>query len=588
MNTNSEIKVSKSELINTFSDIDIRINQLHQRSSTDFMKLNDYLKDYHKKTRIISENATRIFETISGGKDMDLIKELSSIHHRLEEYRRNLRLHDSQRLGTLKEVLLKCDQLSVILKNLRQDFTTLKFLSTNFSIISNYNESGKDLNENINIWNSEINSLHQSLVSVSNSIENFREKISGHTRTVAARVENSVDVYQNLSRETIKNIDLVTLKNLESKLQFPLLKEKSVESSKSINDIITHLQYHDIIRQKIEHIQKSHQKIIQDLNSTVTDNESGNSCSADDYSKIGDIIDLQAAQLLLVSKEYQNALNVITRNFQDIARDLTTISGISDKFSLKDSSSGVTLLKQIKDQLDKGIIMLDLNNYAIINAEYQLAQEKLEELSSQMKQLIKPLLIRFTGMINNSKNSAAKGNSGSGVFSQIISLLNDIEIKNHDILQNINEIRNLTGSIFISDNTDMWENQLELDRLQLMVKISKILDSLDKDNEELDSVLNQNRELNNTILEKIENTINKGDYYEYFENIVEEVIGNLNDINGRIRPSANIDKKAANLNEIKGSYTMESERVIHEKVVSGNENPIAGSLPNDENDIEFF
>jgi predicted nucleic acid-binding Zn-ribbon protein len=588
MNTNSEIKVSKSELINTFSDIDIRINQLHQRSSTDFMKLNDYLKDYHKKTRIISENATRIFETISGGKDMDLIKELSSIHHRLEEYRRNLRLHDSQRLGTLKEVLLKCDQLSVILKNLRQDFTTLKFLSTNFSIISNYNESGKDLNENINIWNSEINSLHQSLVSVSNSIENFREKISGHTRTVAARVENSVDVYQNLSRETIKNIDLVTLKNLESKLQFPLLKEKSVESSKSINDIITHLQYHDIIRQKIEHIQKSHQKIIQDLNSTVTDNESGNSCSADDYSKIGDIIDLQAAQLLLVSKEYQNALNVITRNFQDIARDLTTISGISDKFSLKDSSSGVTLLKQIKDQLDKGIIMLDLNNYAIINAEYQLAQEKLEELSSQMKQLIKPLLIRFTGMINNSKNSAAKGNSGSGVFSQIISLLNDIEIKNHDILQNINEIRNLTGSIFISDNTDMWENQLELDRLQLMVKISKILDSLDKDNEELDSVLNQNRELNNTILEKIENTINKGDYYEYFENIVEEVIGNLNDINGRIRPSANIDKKAANLNDIKGSYTMESERVIHEKVVSGNENPIAGSLPNDENDIEFF
>jgi predicted nucleotidyltransferase len=588
MNKNSEIKVSKSELINTFSDIDIRINQLHQRSSTDFMKLNDYLKDYHKKTRIISENATRIFETISGGKDMDLIKELSSIHHRLEEYRRNLRLHDSQRLGTLKEVLLKCDQLSVILKNLRQDFTTLKFLSTNFSIISNYNESGKDLNENINIWNSEINSLHQSLVSVSNSIENFREKISGHTRTVAARVENSVDVYQNLSRETIKNIDLVTLKNLESKLQFPLLKEKSVESSKSINDIITHLQYHDIIRQKIEHIQKSHQKIIQDLNSTVTDNESGNSCSADDYSKIGDIIDLQAAQLLLVSKEYQNALNVITRNFQDIARDLTTISGISDKFSLKDSSSGVTLLKQIKDQLDKGIIMLDLNNYAIINAEYQLAQEKLEELSSQMKQLIKPLLIRFTGMINNSKNSAAKGNSGSGVFSQIISLLNDIEIKNHDILQNINEIRNLTGSIFISDNTDMWENQLELDRLQLMVKISKILDSLDKDNEELDSVLNQNRELNNTILEKIENTINKGDYYEYFENIVEEVIGNLNDINGRIRPSANIDKKAANLNDIKGSYTMESERVIHEKVVSGNENPIAGSLPNDENDIEFF
>lgn len=586
MDKNSGIKISKSELINTFSDIDIRINKLHQRSSSDFMKLNDYLKDYHKKTRIISENATRIFETISGGKDMDLIKDLSSIHHRLEEYRRNLRNHDSQRLGTLKEVFLKCDQLSVILKNLRQDFTTLKFLSTNFSLISNYNESGKDLNENIDIWNSEINSLHQSLVSVSSDVEIFREKISGHIRNVAARVENSLDVYQNLSRETIKNIDLVTLKNLESKLQFPLLKEKSTESSKSINDIITHLQYHDIIRQKIEHIQRSHQKIINDLNSTVSGQESSNGCSAEDYSKIGDIIDLQAAQLLLVSKEYQNALNVITRNFQHIARDLTTISGLSDKFSLKDSNSGVTLLKQIKDQLDQGIIMLDLNNYAIINAEYQLAREKLDDVSGQLKHLIKPLLIRFTGMINTRKTGP--GNSGSGVFSQIISLLNDIEIKNHDIKQNVNEIRNLTKSIFISDNIEMWENQLEIDRLQLMVKISKILASLDKDNEELDNVLTQNRELNNTILEKIENTINKGDYYEYFEEIVEEVIGNLNAINHKIRPSGDSDRKAANLSDIKTSYTMESERVIHDKVVSGNDDLVPDSLTNEDNEVEFF
>ena len=35
------------------------------------------------------------------------------------------------------------------------------------------------------------------------------------------------------------------------------------------------------------------------------------------------------------------------------------------------------------------------------------------------------------------------------------------------------------------------------------------------------SVLIQNRDLNNYILEKIENAINKVDYYDYFENIVE-------------------------------------------------------------------
>jgi predicted nucleotidyltransferase len=590
MDKNPGIKVSKNELINTFSDIDIKINKLHQRSSSDFMKLNDYLKDYHKKTRIITENAVRIFETISGGKDMDLIKELSTIHYRLEEYRRSLRNHDTQRLNTLKEVLLKCDQLNVILRNLRQDFTTLKFLSTNYSLISNYNESGTSVNKNLELWNSEINNIHHSLVSVSSNVEQYKQKISDNVNNVASRVENSLDIYQSLSRETIKNIDLVTFKNLESKLQFPMLKEKSVDSSKSINDIITHLQYHDIIRQKIEHIQKSHHKIIVDLNkgSDATDDV----CSAEDYKKIGDIIELQAAQLLLVSKEYQNALNVITRNFQDIARDLSMISDISDKFSHKDSNSGVTLLKQVKDQLDTGIIMLDQNDNTILNAEHKRAQEKFEDLTDQLKQVLKPLLSKFT-RLGDQKTKLQFNASGSGVLSQILSLINDIEIKNHDINERTGEIKTLTKSIFISDDPEMLGNQLELDRLQLMVKISKILDSLDKDNEQLDHVLSQNRELNKNILERIKSTINKSDYYDYFENIVEQVIAQLNGMNDKIKPGMDVDSshsKAANLKEIKKSYTMESERLIHDNVVSGKDELFSDSdtKNENENEVEFF
>ena len=83
--------VSKEELISTFSEIDEKINDLHIRSSADFMQLNIYLKDYHKKTRIISENAFRILETIAGKKDIDLIGELESIHQRLEECREKIK-----------------------------------------------------------------------------------------------------------------------------------------------------------------------------------------------------------------------------------------------------------------------------------------------------------------------------------------------------------------------------------------------------------------------------------------------------------------------------------------------------------------
>jgi len=50
------------------------------------------------------------------------------------------------------------------------------------------------------------------------------------------------------------------------------------------------------------------------------------------FNQIGEIVGLQAEQLILVSREYQNALEVITRNFQIIADDINTISNISNEF----------------------------------------------------------------------------------------------------------------------------------------------------------------------------------------------------------------------------------------------------------------
>jgi hypothetical protein len=591
MNKSTSVKISKSELISTFSDIDVKINDLHERSSSDFIQLNNYLKDYHKKTRIISENAFRIFETVSGEKDMDLIKELGKIHYRLEECIGNINQEDEQKVQDLKEIILKSNQLNITIRNLRQDFTTFKFLSTNYCLIANYEDLDRDRRKKFEVWNTEIQSIQQLLLSLSSHIDSFKEQIAASIGYIELRVEKSLDVFQNLSKETKSNIGSVVLKSLESKLQFPLLKEKSADSSKSINDIITHLQYHDIIRQKIEHIQKSHYKIIDDLNKSIQTKNFIEDCLPEDYIKIGDIIDLQAAQLLLVSKEYQNALNVITKNFLRIAKDMTAISGISDKFSFKDSNSQITLLKQIKDQLDKGIILLDLHNFNEINTEYNEAGKKLDVITDQIKNNIQPSLTRFTSLNSTENNDLHDKVNGSGVLSQIVSLTRDIEAKNHDIIEKLIEIRNLSEKMFALNELESWENQLEMDRLHIMVNISRILDTLDKDNEELDNVLIQNRDLNNYILEKIESTITGSDYYEYFEKIVEQVIALLNGINNKIRPAnteESSDTKADNLREIKTTYTMESERIIHDNVVSGCGGSDTLPVQSADNEVEFF
>jgi len=198
---------------------------------------------------------------------------------------------------------------------------------------------------------------------------------------------------------------------------------------------------------------------------------------------------------------------------------------------------------------------------------------------------------KLTKFRNPEKENPENEISRTNVLSRIISLAEDIEAKNEKICENINEIRNLSISIITSDEIVSWGSQMEQDRIHLMVNISRILDTLDKDNEELDNVLIENKELNSKILEKIENVINKVDYYDYFEKIVEQVINQLNTINHRLKPNdsdKSLENKALNLKEIKTSYTMESERDVHDKVVSGSDLSDTTAAPHKVDEIEFF
>jgi len=591
MNQDNFSIVTRAELIKTFSEIDDKINDLHERSSADFLQLNDYLKDYYKKTTIVSKNAFNILETIAGKKDIDLIEELETILKRLEECREKIKEDDSVKIHILKDLTTRSNQLGIALRNIKQDLTTFRFLSTNYNLISNYEEIEKKWNSELQEWENEMHSLHASLATIATQIDRFREQIVYNIDHLEIKIEKSLKIFINLSKEIKINIDLVHQKNQESKLQFPILKEKASSSSKSINNIITHLQYQDIIRQKIEHIQASHSGIVDDLNKAISQKNIEMSKIPYDYQKIGDIAGLQAAQLLLVSKEYQNALDIITRNFQGLAEDLTTISNISSEFSYKDNNSEITLLKQIRNKLDEGIIMLDLNNFRGMNTEYLSAKRKLEGIAASIKKEINEPLAKLSRLGEQSKNGASNNSGKPSVEYHVTSLARDINTKNNDICKQVDDLQKLSEDLSKIDNLEDWGSQLEQDRIKLMVDISRILDTLDRDNEALDNVLIQNRDLNNYILEKIGNVINKVDYYDYFESIVEQVISQLNSINYRLKPSfaeETREDKAENLKEVKSTYTMESERIVHDQIVSGTEDMENPELQKPEDDIEFF
>ncbi|MCK4920663.1 MAG: hypothetical protein KAS71_06430 [Bacteroidales bacterium] len=586
----SESEMLTEGLIGTFYDIDSRISKLHTHSSEVFLHLNSYLKEYHKKSKIISENASGIFEAIAGDKESNLVTELDVLLGELDSYQNKTEKDNSKDAELLKSLLGKLDYTIVIVRNFKQDLLTLQYLITNYKLAYKFQNTNKELDTTIKEWEILIYEIIFWMSKKEIEIASLRKKIIEVKKITETGKEQSSINIDNLARSLKSTNSIVFKKNKESKHNFAILKEKIKSFSESIGNIITHLQYHDIIRQKIEHVQESHLNIIESLGTeTESEKTSDNKKNTDLNYQIADIVGLQAAQLILVSKEYQNAIEVITSNFQKIASDINDISLISTNFLFEEQNSDVTLLKRIKDNLDEGILLLDNNVSGIISAELKNINKTIDTISTQMQE---KSIKQFKEIGEKDISKYVPDNQKNNIITQIGTMISDILEKNIVIETRLDEILEISKFIPKSVGDDGLGSQLEQEQIRLMVKISRILGNLDIDNNMLDSVLKQNATLNEEIIGKIEATINKEEYYKLFEDVLKEVIEKLNTINLTFKPEAPLSddmKDSGEMEKIEKLYTVKTERMVYDNIKEGDPDKDITEIQEEiDGDLELF
>ena len=360
----------------------------------------------------------------------------------------------------------------------------------------------------------------------------------------------------------------------------PELTQKTESTSKSIADIITHLQYHDIIRQKIEHIQKSHVLIIEDLEQIKETDEEKEAREYRQYEQVCDITGLQAAQLILVNKEYQNAVEIITNSFQDIASDLNSLSNISQKFSQYKKSSNNTLFYEIQKKLENGHQkMTDFNHSnQEIEKEFQKNKEVLKMVSA-MYEKIEENLLKLEGVIDKPEQNQAneQGASNSKIQNQVAPLVQEIFEKNQNIKNLFFRCINLYGGIDIQTSSMFYDPNLDSEQSNVFHELTSTLEALNKSNDMLQAFLMQNNKLSNEVLGEIQGTIKRIRYYDFFDKVISEIIEKLNAINFGLRQMSSKEKvsnKKENLERIKKLYTTDSEHIVHKHVESNDENSL--------------
>ncbi len=576
-----------------FTQIDTKIIELLQCSSDDFLGLNTDFKELFRSSSSISKNASVIFEILSESDTKVMMDELEVLYKILRKTYSPFLSTSGEGITLTKEMLEMSSNLHLQVKNLNQNLLTLKFLLANLKITGTetLEQSSPAIEELTGKYNKHIN--QQKLREYHN--DKSLEKLQ---LTIDSSISRLDKYYSQLNQQINLILDQVHTaivlfadKQQEVSRRLPSLKTLTEQISESIANIITNLQYHDIIRQKIEHVQTSHRTLLQNLSDFDINNESQH---LDYLSKIRDLANIQAALLVRANKEYQRAIELITEKFRAISDDMSNISNLCKDLTQSQFNQEDIHLSDLSQKLDS--ILVPLSGVPVIE------KTLLAELTNVIESVSKTLNsvakaepssideeIAFVPLenIDKLKHAYPKGN----IVDQLREVGQDVEKTSNQIQtisQRLHEVNSSLGSIC----NNLTEKHAEiLNQTGIADRISSVLDKLKKQDEDIYKLLHDNFKISKEMDTVVAGSIKRIKYYEFFEVRIIEIIKMLNEVFQEIKGRENKKDEAEDMEFLKSLYTMESEHKIHESIIEGGENPENQNIDSEQNqddDVELF
>ncbi len=598
------------QVLRTFFTVDKKILELHKCSSDDFLSLNRTLKHNHERASYITENVNLAFEKI--GPEGNL-SSLGVLKNSFIELRQELHTFEGE-LNTNLEVLERIQSnfslMFVPINNFRQNLTSLKLLLSNIKLTNKlYDRSLENFSENesariegvINKVKESCPVFEENIYVIQNHLKTLYQDLAGIKDFIFIDLLKKLD---SLSNE----IDVIEKHNQEA----ANLKAKTDVIAKncnsSVGSIITNLQYHDIIRQKMDHIQQTHKLIIAELNNNEkTEERATETIPNPFFLQIPQIIEIQTAQLLHTNKEYQNAIDHISKKMTEIGQDMAALARIFKSISVFEHQGSHVSRERISEAFSK--LINDKREYfgkfktlsddvsliqRIVNNLFEKFQD-LELIENSIEQTIIDKISFGNLLVSEEGETASQAQ-------QILKLYADNHFEK-------NKIRTLLKDTNAQLKDFGKNNNLYVYNKKGMERIDHNLDTAEKSFADVISNLDFLEELRPEILDRSQQIVSAGKkvvanvkYYDFFEKTIDELIGKFESVsallNGQGHGYTDSSEQKRGLEQIQKYYTMKSERIIHnhsilntgkpEKPAVIFETPEKSDNSIEGNDVEFF
>lgn len=566
-----------SELVHQLKELcAARIPELKKRVSQsigahekDFLRLGDKLQDFSVQAGSLAGLAGQVLDSMAGQNMSDVIQGFNDELHAMSEVCSTRPADDA--LGDLRSIVETIEGLEEHLREFNRLVRKLQMLG-----ISTRIESARLGSDGVGF-----HTLADDVEKLGNRIEGHSSKISQHAKALSEfshlamrqtatmrdkQSECSASIFSDIRNNLDTLLQVVDSSNeLSEKLAL-----RSKEAQRTIGEIVSSLQFHDIVRQQVEHVDEA----LDDIANVIL--HGGDSQLADHPEHadlagwVADVAHLQVWQVRNGAERFEKAVQSIIENMQELAAGMQGMQEEITGLLGKDASSSSGTLQHIEGTVDKMLetmkvfagqgeeIGATMSSVATTISEISSYLEDIEEVGAEIELIA----------LNASIKAAHTGEQGAamGVLAMNVQQLSKEASKQTDdvagVLRSIAESADMLGS--------RAADFLDTSQVRAMVEsLKKLLSQLKEVDSAISSGFAELSRQSADLAADIKKLTRSVTFHESVSARLAQAAEGLEDLETSARslaPDSDEQKRPERLKKLLERYTMDAERLVHEQV----------------------
>ncbi|HKJ05823.1 MAG TPA: hypothetical protein VJ974_09515 [Geopsychrobacteraceae bacterium] len=321
------------------------------RAERQFLAIGSQLQGMYQRASTVSKQAAEVFDMMLGEQAEDIRLNLQSLLGRLGEHLKHVLRKADQGNRTLGELLNLLEQLPEPLTGYREISKTLQMLG-----ISTRIETGTEGSaEGFQLLGSELKNLELAIgdkvdriMTRLDSLDSLCRKARARVISIESRRSSLISQGEDLTRSVLSAVEE---KNRLAAETTRTLSNRSNEITASIGEIVTSLQYQDITRQQLEHVQISLKEISDELGKTRASESFERGPEV--MKIVAEVCRIQSAQLTHSHDELDAAIRRIFDSLNDVSGTVTAIAVDMQEAAGATERDGGTVFSELEEAIRK-------------------------------------------------------------------------------------------------------------------------------------------------------------------------------------------------------------------------------------------